>query len=42
MSTSLKGYFESNTFIGGQTVTPISGSDFAATERRRVFARCAP
>jgi hypothetical protein len=32
MSTSLKGYFESNTFIGGQTVTPISGSDFAATE----------
>ena len=32
MSTSLKGYFESNTFIGGQAVTPISGSDFAATE----------
>jgi hypothetical protein len=29
MSTSLKGYFESRTYIGGEANTPLSGSDFS-------------
>ena len=29
MSTSLKGYFESRTYIGGEAITPLSGSDFS-------------
>ena len=28
MSTSLKGYFETKTFIGGQPITTVSGSLF--------------
>jgi hypothetical protein len=32
MSISLKGYYESKTYIGGQTITPLSGSAFDETK----------
>ena len=31
MSTSLKGYFQTLTYIGGEAITPLSGSDFEIT-----------
>lgn len=32
MSTSLKGYFQTQTYIGGEVVTSLSGSDFEITQ----------
>jgi hypothetical protein len=32
MSTSLKGYFQTQTYIGGEAITPLSGSDFEITQ----------
>jgi hypothetical protein len=31
MSTSLKGYFQTLTYIGGEAIAPLSGSDFEIT-----------
>jgi hypothetical protein len=32
MSTSLKGYYQSVTYIGGQTIIPLDGHDFTYSE----------
>ena len=32
MSTSLKGYFQTSTYNGGQPITALSGSDFTDSE----------
>ena len=32
MSISLKGYYESKTYIGGQAITPLTGSAFADSQ----------